>query len=376
MEMAKVKKWDNITVSRLGYGCMRFPMKEGRVDRDIAGKMVDKAYKGGVNYFDTGYTYLNGDSESFIGEILSKYPRDSYYIAAKMPVWQINDQKDVSHIFEEQLKKLNMNRIDFYLLHAVNKTRWETVKQFQMLEKIIEEKNKGTIMYLGFSYHGDFDTFKIIVDTYNWDLVQLQLNYADYELENAKIFHNYLIEKGIPCVVMEPVRGGFLANPPLTIKNEMASINPAISPAAWALRWCADLENAPVILSGMNTMEQVRENLEIFQAPKKLSIVEKEMLCRATTHLKNIKAIPCTTCGYCMDCPHGVNIPEIFTLFNNYHLFNNEYRARVEYSDLASFGKGANCCTKCGACELQCPQKINIADKLDELNIFFIELLK
>jgi predicted aldo/keto reductase-like oxidoreductase len=175
---------------------------------------------------------------------------------------------------------------------------------------------------------------------------------------------------------MEPVRGGFLANPPLTIKNEMASINPEISPAAWALRWCADLDNAPVILSGMSAMEQVQENLKIFQMQKKLSAPEMEILYRAVAYLKNTKAVSCTTCGYCMDCPHGVDIPEIFALYNNYHLFSNEYRARVEYSDLLNFDKGANRCMKCGVCELQCPQKINIANKLDELNTFFTELMK
>jgi len=372
MQKVKVEKWGGIEVSRLGYGCMRFPMKDGKIDGALSGEMLDTAYKNGVNYFDSAYVYLGGQSEGFVGATLSKYPRDSYYMATKLPVWEVERESDVNKLFEEQLIRLGMDYIDFYMLHALNAERWAAVKELKMIERLADLKERGKIKFLGFSYHGDYDTFADAVGAYPWDFVQIQINYSDYDLIGAGALYRLLGEKGIPCIVMEPVRGGFLAEPPMEVRDIMAKADPAVSPAAWALRWCMDLENAPVILSGMNELSQVEENIGVFERGRSLSPEEREMFGRCVDILKAVKSIPCTSCGYCMDCPYGVDIPGIYGIYNIYRLFGSTFRANADYKDFLNRGVGFEGCVKCGACTPKCPQGIEIPEKLEEMHEFLL----
>lgn len=374
MEFVKVKRWGDIAVSRLGYGCMRFPTADGKIEREPSKAMLEAAIKGGVNYFDTAYVYHNQESESFVGEVLANYPRDSFYIATKLPVWLLNQQNNINMLFEEQLKRLQTDYIDFYLIHAINASRWNYTKENKVIEQLLEEKEKGRIKFLGFSYHGDFETFKEVIDAFDWDFAQIQINYADYDMIGAKAYFDILAEREIPCIVMEPVRGGFLANPPAKVKELMASMDNKISPAAWAMRWCMDLENTPVILSGMGHIDQVIDNLETFKEARKLSSAEKEMFADAVDILKSVKSVPCTACNYCMDCPYGVDIPGIFSIYNIQQLFGNNFRANAEYKDFLELGKGVDKCVDCGKCAPLCPQDIDIPGKLKELHEFLLNV--
>jgi len=374
MEFVKVKRWGDIAASRLGYGCMRFPTVDGKIIREPAAAMIDAAIKGGVNYFDTAYIYLNKDSEAFLGEVLPKYPRESYYIATKLPIWLANQEDDVITMFEEQLERLRVDVIDFYMLHALNSVRWSSAKKLKAMEQLSEEKKKGRIKLLGFSYHGDLETFKEVVNEFDWDFVQIQINYADYDMIDAKAYFDILAEKEIPCIVMEPVRGGFLAEPPPKVRELMESVDNKLSPAAWALRWCMDLKNTPVILSGMGQMEYVTENLETFKEEAKLSSVEKEMFANAVEVLKSVKSVPCTACNYCMDCPYGVDIPGVFSIYNIQQLFGNNFRASADYKDFLELGKAVDKCISCGICTPLCPQGIDIPEKLKELHEFLLKV--
>lgn len=376
VKRTRIERWGGIEVSRLGFGGMRFPTTDdGKIDRPQAAAMMDTAYQNGVNYFDTAYGYHDGESEVVMGEALGRYPRDSFYIADKLPVWLVSCEADVNKRFQEQLDRLGMDRVDFYLLHALNQARWPDVKQHRMLEQLIEKKEKGLIRYLGFSYHGDLDTFREIVDAYDWDFVQIQLNYADYDIIGAKDYYNKLREKDIPCLVMEPVRGGFLANPPESVKTKMEAFEGGkVSPAGWALRWCMNLEGVPVILSGMSTPEQVEENLETFSEARTLTPEQSALIQEAQSILGSIKSIPCTACRYCMDCSFGVDIPEVFRLYNTHQLFGGDFEAKSGYADLKRRQHGVDKCTRCGACVPQCPQNIDIPEKLAEVDAFIQSL--
>lgn len=359
-----------VKLSRLGFGCMRLPILEsGKIDRKLAAEMVDKAYKSGVNYFDTAYGYHDGESELFLGETMPRYPRESFYLADKLPTWLLQTEADPERLFNEQLGKLGVDYIDFYLLHSLDKDRWPAVKATKAYELLQEKKKEGKIRFLGFSYHGDFDTFCEIIDQREWDFVQIQINYLDYTMSDAKAYHDKLSAKGIPCVVMEPVRGGFLAGLPDSARAVQKAVN-GDSAAAWALRWCMDMENMPVILSGMSTMAQVEENLDIFSRERPLSGAERKAIEETKEAILAVKTIPCTACRYCMDCDYGVNIPGMFTAFNRLKLFKNEFRAKIEYAELGSDHDSSNC-VKCGVCVSKCPQGIDIPARMEEVEATF-----
>lgn len=356
--------------SRLGFGCMRLPtLESGKIDRETAGKMVDKARGNGVNYFDTAYGYHNGESELFIGEALRKYPRDSFYLADKLPCWLLKTPEDPDRLFTEQLEKCGVEYFDFYLLHSLNAMHWNNVKNTGALARMQEKKREGKIRALGFSFHGDFATFTEVMAAADWDFVQIQVNYLDYVMTDGKTLHDVLCDRGIPCIVMEPIRGGFLATLPDVARQELAAVN-SEAPARWALRWCLDMPNMPVILSGMSTMEQVEQNLDTFSAPAPLSPEEKNALTRAAEAMMAVKTIPCTGCGYCMDCSFGVDIPKIFTEYNHLKQFGTEFRSTTNYRGLGSEHTADNC-TRCGACAPLCPQSIDIPTRLAEVHETF-----
>ena len=378
VKKTRVPQWGGIEVSRLGFGAMRLPvLEDNKIDYGKASAMVDRAVSEGVNYFDTAYVYHGGESELFLGEALEKYPRDSYYLATKLPIWQVNSDEDFYKAFEEQLSRLRTDRIDFYLIHALNDSRWKTVLKHKIVDKLRKKRKEGQITYIGFSYHGDFETFNKIIDFGGWDFCQIQINYADYNIIGAEKYYERLVKENIPCICMEPVRGGFLANPPDEVRALMSGYaNGRITPAGWALRWCINKENMPVILSGMTTMEQTVENIETFSEAGTLDPAHEEMIIRAGAILAGIKAFPCTYCGYCMDCPEGVDIPGVFGIYNQYQLFRNAFRSSVDYNDLTAGGHGADKCTKCGVCAPKCTQEIKIPDRLEEAKELLENLMK
>ena len=356
-----------IETALLGFGCMRFPTIDGRIDEERAEAMLDEAYRQGVNYFDTAYPYHGGQSEPFTGKVLDKYPRDSYYLATKLPCWEVNSLDDAKRIFEEQLRRLNKEHIDFYLLHALGRDRWHKMKDLGVVEYCEQLKNEGKIRYLGFSFHDSYEVFEEIASYRDWDFCQIQLNYMDTD-EQAGMKGYELTEKlGIPLIIMEPIKGGSLANLPEEITAQFREIDPKRSSAAWALSWVASLPNVKVILSGMSDEAQVRDNINTFTDFKALSEEENAAVMNIADMLRSRVNNGCTGCNYCMPCPAGVNIPYNFKIWNTFGIYENKGGSKWEWNNNIEEKQKAKNCIKCGKCEKVCPQKLPIREHLDRL---------
>ncbi len=354
-------------VSKLGFGLMRLPKKyedKEEIDRDEAFRLIDLAMKSGVNYYDTAYFYHGGDSEQFVKDALSRYPRESFMLATKLPGTYMRDNNlHTDELFNGQLKKCGVDYFDFYLLHAVNRDIMKTFEADKSYEYLSEQKKAGKIRHLGFSYHGDYEFFVELIDKYKWDFVQLQINYYDWDAQNAKAYYKALEERGIPCIVMEPVRGGALHS----LNDEARKVFEELgdkSPASYALRYVAQLPNVLTVLSGMSTYEQVEDNLKTFDDLQPLNEDEAKAVEKANILFRNNFAIPCTDCKYCVEvCPAGIDIPACFKAYNEY----NKTRDTDDFSkayDIISEEKRADLCINCKACESRCPQQIKIPDKL------------
>lgn len=364
MEKRKLEKL-GIETSLLGFGCMRFPTTpDGKIDEPEAEKMLDKAIASGVNYIDTAYPYHNGESEPFVGKTLKKYDRDSFFLATKLPVWLVNSVDDAKRIFEEQLERLQTDHIDFYLLHALGKERWEAIKEQGILDFCEQMRAEGKIRYLGFSFHDDYDVFEEILTYREWDFCQIQYNYMDTG-EQAGDRGYALAEKlGVPMVIMEPIKGGSLAGFSEDINARFAAMDPDSSIASFALRWVGSHPNVKVILSGMSTMKQVEDNLNTFGEFRPLSDGEKAEIEDIVKELRSRVRNGCTGCRYCMPCPAGVDIPANFRVWNTYHIYRTyDHVKRAWENDIKDEEKAKNC-VKCGKCEKLCPQKISIRDNL------------
>jgi predicted aldo/keto reductase-like oxidoreductase len=299
---------------------MRLPLKQGtrEIDKDLALKMVDYAKNKGVNYFDTAYMYLDGNSETFAGEALSRYDRNSYKLATKMPLMMLRQEEQVETIFEEQLKKCRVDYFDYYLLHNINREHLKVAEDLKVYEKLKEKQRQGKIRYLGFSFHDIPETLEKVVKKYDWDFAQIQLNYLDWDQQDAKGQYEILESHGIPVNVMEPVRGGALADLGVDAEAILKAANPKVSAPSWAIRFAASLPGVQVVLSGMSAMNQVEDNVATMENFKPLSEAEREVITKAVLAYRTAGAVPCTGCRYCMECPQGVDIPRNLAAYNSY----------------------------------------------------------
>ncbi len=362
MEKRKFEKL-GVETSLLGFGCMRFPLKEdGSIDEVEAEKMIDFALENGVTYIDTAYPYHNGESEPFIGKVLKKYQRDSFFLATKLPVWKINSQEEARELFESQLKRLDVDYVDFYLIHALDKDKWQKVKEYHIIEMCEELRKQGKIKYLGFSFHDEYNVFEEIIKAHAWDFCQLQLNYMDMEIQAGQKGVDLANKLGVPLVVMEPIKGGALASLPEDVTQIFKDCHKEATLASWAFRYVGTLLGVKVILSGMSTLEQVKDNLNTFNHFHCLSEKEMEIVHQVADMLHSRTKNGCTGCAYCMPCPFGVNIPSNFKYWNNRFIYDDEIFIE-KYKNMADEAKASRC-QECGACERMCPQQLSIRKDL------------
>lgn len=367
MEKRRMEKL-GIETSLLGFGCMRFPVDgDGRIDEAEAERMLDRAVAAGVNYIDTAYPYHEGASEPFVGRIMSKYDRKSFYLATKLPCWSVNSLEDAERIFSEQLSRLKTDYIDFYLLHALNRDSFRKMAELGCVKRLAELKEEGKIRYLGFSFHDNYGAFEEIINYRDWDFCQIQLNYMDAEAQEGMKCYRLADEKGVPLVIMEPVKGGTLAAFAEDITARFRALEPEASTASFALRWVGSLPNVKVVLSGMSTMGQVEDNLKTFGSFSPLSEREEKEIEDIVALIRSRVQNGCTGCGYCMPCPAGVDIPGNFRTWNVYHMYQNYNMVKDGWEGrLGSAGQAKNC-VKCGKCEKACPQKLRIREDLERV---------
>jgi len=357
-----------ITTSLLGFGTMRLPLtSDEKIDEPLAERMIDKAIASGVNYIDTAYPYHNGDSEPFVGKVLKKYERKSFYLATKLPQWYINSIEDAKRIFEEQLKRLDTEYIDFYLLHSMTGEVFDKMVLLGVVSYLEEMKAKGKIRYLGFSFHSSYEDFEKIITFRYWDFCQIQYNYIDTEEQAGERGYALTEKLEIPLVIMEPVKGGALATLSPDLEEQLKLLNPEATPSSYALRWVGSHPNVKVVLSGMSTMDQVDDNLNTFKNFKMLSNQERTMLEQLRDTLISRSGNGCTGCRYCLPCPSGVDIPMCFKMWNQYRMFQNYNVIKVNWEHMVNQESKPNACKECGRCETFCPQHISIRENLKKV---------
>lgn len=358
------------TIKRFGFGCMRFPTNSDEsVNYEETEKMIDYALKNGVNYFDTAYVYHSGKSETVLGDILKKYPRESFVIANKYPGHQITDTYYPEPIFLEQLERCQVDYFDYYLLHNVNENSIKVYKdeKWGIFEYFKKQKELGKIKHLGFSCHCSVELLKEFLDYCGdaMEFCQIQLNYLDWTLQDGKAKYDLLTERNIPVYIMEPLRGGKLASLPEEATLKLNALREGVTPVEWAFRFLLNLPNVRMILSGMSEFSQVKENIGIFKNDKPLNETEINALLEVAESLKD--SVPCTGCGYCLkDCPMGLNIPVFISVYNDLKL-QKAITTRMRL-DVFPEDKQPDACISCGLCAENCPQKIKVPEEISKLN--------
>lgn len=352
-------------VSGLGLGNMRLPTKGllRSIDRDEAGRMVDDAIAGGINYFDTAYFYHLGRSEDFVGWALGRHPRDAWHVATK---YYLPGFPNYQKVFANQLRKLKVDYVDFYLLHSLRDSYYKRYFERGALDYFLGRQAAGQIGHLGFSSHMSPANLEEVASMRQWDFAQIQLNYFDWCFGTAKEQYEILVRRNIPIVVMEPVRGGKLASLPDEAARMLAEVHPDWSPAAWALRWVKGLPQVKVILSGMSTRGQMADNLATFADDRALTAEEEDVLLRSCGVVREHMAAPCTGCGYCLEaCPKKIAIPQMMDAYNEWHAAGEKGVPRPvrREGDAADF----TACIGCGACAARCPQSIPIPQVMSEM---------
>jgi len=364
-------------VSALGFGAMRLPTigdDASKIDEPEAIKMIRHAVDHGVNYVDTAYIYHQGKSESLVGKAMQNGYREKVKLATKMPTWLVNSQQDMDKYLEEQLQKLG-NTVDFYLLHGLNRERWEKLKTLDVTGWAENKISEGKFSHLGFSFHDEYDVFKDIIDSYkNWALCQIQYNYVDADCQAGTRGLKYAASKGLAVVVMEPVAGGRLTlRPAKPILDVFEKAEVKRTQAEWALLWVWNHPEVSVALSGMSNMQQVEENVKTASrsGPNLLTKKELDLIDQVTRKYKELGFIDCTGCKYCQPCPEGVNIPTVFSLMNEYYTKNMADEVKTEYWKHITQESQAKRCVRCGKCEELCPQHLPIRNLLRSAAFIF-----
>lgn len=361
------KPFQDISLSRLGMGNMRLPAVDPNdpkspIDWKAAHEIIDYAYASGINYYDTAYVYNGGESEACLGACMKKYPRESFYLATK---YNVRANPNYVEVFAQQLERLQTDYIDFYLIHCLNNVNGDTYLTNGCIEYFLEQQKQGKIRYLGFSSHANPANLEKFANHHKWDFAQLQINYFDWNYAETQKEYQILEERGIPTMVMEPIRGGRLSKLNDEAESLLKAAHPDWSTSSWALRFARSLSNVQVVLSGMSTMDQIKDNVVTFSDENELSQRDLDTLMKACDLFHSQLVVPCTGCRYCTgDCPMSINIPEFLKVYNAYKIGKggiSDMLAAVE-----SEGKPTDC-IGCGACTGHCPQNIAIPDIMAEL---------
>jgi predicted aldo/keto reductase-like oxidoreductase len=365
--------------SCLGFGCMRLPIMDNdyaKIDVPKAVELLRHAIDGGVNYFDTGYGYHHGNSEVVLGQALRSGYRDRVRIATKLPSWLVQERADCSRFLDEQRTRLDTDLVDFYLLHGLDKARWDRLLGLGVLDWATTAMARGHIQHLGFSFHDDYPVFQEIVDAYDWTLCQIQYNYMDADNQAGTRGLRYAAARGVAVVVMGPLLGGSLVDPPPAIQLLWDSAPVKRSAADWALQWVWNQPEVSVVLSGMSTLTQLKENLVSADASAIGALTDAEMavIDLVREQYQGKRPIPCTACRYCMPCPNGVDIPSNFRIYNQVVMFDKPALGRNWwYQRHISEANRAGACVDCDQCEPLCPQNISISDWMPRIHAVLAE---
>ncbi len=372
-----MNKSDINEISKLGFGLMRLPEKEGEINYDELCRMIDKYMSAGFRYFDTAYVYHSGKSEVAARECLvRRYPRDDFMLADKLPAWCMKTEEDRDRIFNEQLERAGVEFFDYYLLHSLEDgNNYDTYEALDCFNWGMQKKREGKILHFGFSYHGTPELLEKVLDKHpEMEFVQIQLNYADWKnpLVQSGALYEILHRRNIPMIIMEPVKGGTLASLQPELEIRLKAARPDSSIASWALRFVGSLPGVIAILSGMSSDEQMDDNIKTFTDFEPLSESEHKLIDEVVDVMFNSPLIGCTACRYCCDgCPSGINIPEVFRLLNTVRLYGEEWRSSNFYLGMTEKGGKAKDCLSCGQCESVCPQHLPIIELLKEASSHF-----
>ena len=368
--------YGDLKLSALGFGAMRLPVKNGNdaeIDEEEALKLVDEAYKAGINYFDTAWGYHAGNSEIVMGKALKRYPRESFFLSTKFPGYDVSNFGKVEEIFEKQLEKCQTEYFDFYFLHNVtelNIDRYLDDDRYHTFSYLMEQKREGRIRHLGFSCHGSLETMRRFLEKYgdSMEFGMIQLNYLDYEFQDAREKIGILRSRNIPIWVMEPLRGGLLAKLPEDGMKELEGLRPGVKPVEWAFRFLQSILNVTMILSGMSEMSQMMENIRVFDRREPLEENEVETLKRIAKGMVSGKIVPCTSCKYCLaHCPKALDIPSFMSHYNETSFTGGGFISAMYIMSLPE-DKRPSACVGCESCEKVCPQGIRISEKIEELD--------
>ena len=369
------KEFQNLKLSALGMGAMRLPVLEGddsQIDEAAAAQMVDLAMKSGVNYYDTAWGYHSGNSERVMGSILKNYPRDSFYLATKFPGYDLSNMDKAEEIFEKQLEKCGVEYFDFYLFHNVCEMNIDAYldEKYGIFDYLMKQKKAGRIRHLGFSAHGAYDVMERFLDAYGKEMefCQIQLNYMDWEFQDAKKKAELLSRYHLPVWVMEPLRGGRLAKLSQEDEEKLKALRPDETIPAWAFRFLQSIPQVTMVLSGMSNMEQLKENIRTFQEEKPLTDQEKKELLEIADQIVKKSGVPCTACHYCVShCPQGLDIPRLLALYNEHRVTGGGFIAPMALSALPE-DQRPGACIGCRSCEAVCPQQIHVSEVMADFN--------
>ena len=377
-------EYDGLKLSGIGFGAMRLPVINGNdadIDEAEAIRLVDKAYESGVNYFDTAWGYHGGNSEIVMGKALKKYPRDSFYLSTKFPGYDVSNFGKVEEIFEKQLEKCQVDYFDFYFIHNVTELNIEQYlddDRYHTFSYLMEQKKNGRIKHLGFSCHGNLDTMKRFLDRYGeyMEFGMIQMNFLDYEFQDARVKAEMLNERNIPIWVMEPLRGGMLTKLPEDGMKRLEELRPGVKPVEWAFRFEQSIPGVKMVLSGMSQMDQMMENISIFDEKKPLNEKEIAVLTDIAKGMVNGKIVPCTSCKYCVShCPKGLDIPSFMWHYNETKFTGGGFISAMYIMSLPK-DKVPAACIGCRSCEKVCPQTIKISEAIKELDSMTVGMVK